>query len=487
MSTIIELNPPARSTGGGRAWTVAVLLAGGSGTRMGMDQPKQFLTIGGRTVLEHTLDTFESAACIDEIVVVINPAWIETARLLIDGMDARKVSAIIPGGETRNASTAAALAHFSEAPGETKLLIHDAVRPLVTEAILERCVAALEGHDAVDVVSEVEDTIVEVHDGIVTRIPPRAHLRRGQTPQGFRLRLLRDAYATHDAAELDHFTDDCAVVMSAFPHTPVLAVPGSPDNIKITRAIDIYLADRLMQLKRSHTAPLDRSARPTGVVAVIGGSSGIGAASVSLLDSLGWNVVSLSRRDGGVDVRDERSITEALVELRRRVGPIAAVVNCAGVLMPGQLAGLDARSVHEQLEVNLTGAIHVARASHELLAETRGHLLLFTSSSYTRGRSGYAVYSATKAAVVNLTQGLSEEWRQIGVKVNCINPARTDTPMRTRAFGAEPAGTLLDATSVARTVLEVLCGGDSGHIYDVRRDPARRQPPALDTAAVYAA
>ena len=99
-------------------------------------------------------------------------------------------------------------------------------------------------------------------------------------------------------------------------------------------------------------------------------------------------------------------------------------------------------------------------------------LLLFASSSYTRGRAGYSLYSSAKAAVVNLTQALADEWSELGVKVNCVNPERTQTPMRLRAFGVEPPGTLLSSMSVALTSIDVLVSELTGQVIDVRRiDP----------------
>ena len=91
-------------------------------------------------------------------------------------------------------------------------------------------------------------------------------------------------------------------------------------------------------------------------------------------------------------------------------------------------------------EVNYLAPIHIAQVFQPHLKKTRGSLLLFTSSSYTRGRSGYSLYSSAKAAVVNLTQALADEWAADGMRVNCVNPERTATPMRTKAFGQEPEG-----------------------------------------------
>src|SRR3954451_23483804 len=100
--------------------------------------------------------------------------------------------------------------------------------------------------------------------------------------------------------------------------------------------------------------------------------------------------------------------------------------------------------------------MHVARAAYPHLCRTRGQLLLYTSSSYTRGRAGYSAYSPAKAGVVNDTQALAGEWLSDHVKVNCINPARTKTPVRTQAFGAEPIESLLSPERVAEISLNVL-------------------------------
>jgi 2-C-methyl-D-erythritol 4-phosphate cytidylyltransferase len=120
--------------------------------------------------------------------------------------------------------------------------------------------------------------------------------------------------------------------------------------------------------------------------------------------------------------------------------------------------------------VNYIGPVNVARAAHPYLAASQGHLLLFTSSSYTRGRENYALYSSSKAAVVNLTQALSEEWAPQGIKVNVVNPERTLTPMRVQAFGEEEPRSLLSADQVARTSLDVLASDMTGFVVDVRRE-----------------
>ena len=132
------------------------------------------------------------------------------------------------------------------------------------------------------------------------------------------------------------------------------------------------------------------------------------------------------------------------------------MVLSAAQLAKGRLSEMTTSRCCDQLNVNYLGPVTVARASQPYLRETRGHLVLFTSSSYTRGRADYVMYSSTKAAVVNLAQALADEWSADGIHVNVINPERTRTPMRLQAFGDEPEGTLLESEAVASTVLDVL-------------------------------
>jgi 2-C-methyl-D-erythritol 4-phosphate cytidylyltransferase len=449
---------------------VAVILAAGSGVRSGLDYPKQFLRLGGLTVLEHTLLTFESEPLVDQIVVVGAEGWLEMTQEAILASGAKKVAGIVSGGATRNASTLAALDYIFEELNlaDCKVLMHDAVRPLLSRSIIRSCVEALDNYDAADVVIETADTIVEVADGLLTSIPQRAALRRGQTPQAFRLAVLRGAYELLPEEQIARFTDDCAVVMAAYPDLPVAVIPGSEENIKITRPIDVYLADRLLQARQMPVPTYQEDqVKLDGTVVVIGGSSGIGEAIVARLQELGVVAVSMSRASG-VDVRREQSLEVALAEVRRVDGRICAVVNTSGVLTRGRLTALSSGAIADEIATTLFGAINAARAAHPHLCETEGHLLMFTSSSYTRGRAGYGPYSATKAGVVNITQALAEEWLADRVKVNCINPARTRTPMRLDAFGDEPAGSLLSARDVAETAIAVLSGGMTGHVFDVR-------------------
>lgn len=227
-----------------RPRTVAVLLAGGTGSRTGLDLPKQLVEVGGRPVLEHSLRTLHDHPAVDEVLVVMAADHLEAARAVVAGYP--RVSAVIPGGATRTASTLAALAHLDDT--DVLLLLHDAARPLLTARIVTDCVTALERYGAVATAVASTDTVFEVGpDDTLTGVPARDGLRRAQTPQGFRADVLRRAYAA--AADDPGFvaTDDCSVVHRYLPDEPVAVVAGDEANLKVTTALDLVLVEELVR------------------------------------------------------------------------------------------------------------------------------------------------------------------------------------------------------------------------------------------------
>jgi 2-C-methyl-D-erythritol 4-phosphate cytidylyltransferase len=452
--------------------TVVVVLAGGVGSRLGLDVPKQMVKIAGKTILEHTIDSVHECAGVDEVVLMMAQGWTEQAATLL-GNRYPKLSRILEGGTTRNDSTRRVLEALGDE--DCKVLLHDAVRPLLDERVILDCIAALDTYDAVDVVIPSSDTIVEVDErAVITDIPDRSRLRRGQTPQGFRLPVLQDAYRIA-AGDPDFATsDDCGVVLRYRPDVAITTVVGAEHNLKITHPVDLFIADKLFQLA-TRAVPVgsaaDRNERLRDkTILVLGGSYGIGAEIARLAAAAGANVVAHGRSTTGVHVQEPEQLAEVLRETHAEYGRIDAVVLSAGVLRVGRLTDVSESELTETVAVNYLAAVHLARAAYRYLAETGGHLLYFTSSSYTRGRENYALYSSTKAALVNLTQALSDEWSGQGIKVNVVNPERTATPMRTMAFGDEPEGSLLSAEVVAQTSLDVLAGNATGLVVDVRRE-----------------
>lgn len=215
-----------------------VVVAAGSGTRLGADRPKAFVDLAGATLLEHAVRG-ALAARPAELVVVVPEALVDEAASLVEPLPGSARTSVVAGGAERTDSVAAGLAALS--PGVGRVLVHDAARCLAPVGVFERVLAALEegAKGAVPGVPVV-DTIKVVDDGgIITGTPDRSSLRAVQTPQGFDRAVLTEAHATGAAA-----TDDAALV-EALGH-PVVVVEGDPRALKITTAEDLAQAERLL-------------------------------------------------------------------------------------------------------------------------------------------------------------------------------------------------------------------------------------------------
>jgi 2-C-methyl-D-erythritol 4-phosphate cytidylyltransferase len=228
--------------------TVAVVLAGGSGLRLGGTVPKQLQLLAGRTLLEHSVAAFQQAPGVDEIVVVMASGFLTEAKQVLAGGYPKLID-IVAGGADRPDSTRRAIDLLSRTGQDCNVLLHDAARPLVDQRIIADCAAGLESCQALGVVVPTADTIVAMAGGVMTSMPPRGSLGRCQTPQGFRLSVIRRAHdlalADPAAAEFSA-TDDCGIVLRYLPEVEVLAVPGSERNIKITYPDDFRVAEALL-------------------------------------------------------------------------------------------------------------------------------------------------------------------------------------------------------------------------------------------------
>jgi 2-C-methyl-D-erythritol 4-phosphate cytidylyltransferase len=459
--------------GGTRFRNVAVLLAGGVGARIGLEIPKQLIKIAGRPIMEHALAALNSHCMIDEILIMMAPGHLDPVRAIVREGGYGKVVDILEGAETRNGTTLRALQWLGDQ--ECNVLFHDAVRPLLTPRIITESFQALETYESVDVAIPSADTIIEVTpENTIRDIPPRAKLRRGQTPQAFRASVIKEAYALAQRDPAFVATDDCTVVLRYLPEVSIAVVRGDERNMKVTEPIDVYLADKLFQLTSSDLpAPRTdegyRAALSGKVIVVFGGSYGIGADIAQLAGKFGATVHEFSRSSTNTHVERRLDIAAAARQVLTESGRVDSVINTAGVLPRGTLVETSEETVYNATEINYLAPVFIAQEFFPHLRQSRGSMLLFTSSSYTRGRGGYSLYSSAKAAVVNLTQALADEWVGEGVRINCINPERTATPMRSMAFGEEPRESLLESSAVARSSLDVILAPHTGQIIEVRK------------------
>jgi len=235
---------------------IAVILAGGSGNRLGGELPKQLLPLADKkTLLEHAVAAFECAKAVDGILIVMHRAYIEQAERMKASNDWKKLLTIIPGGQERWESSLKALQWLTEnEPQEVNVLLHDAARPFVSARIIQDVCLALEKYEAVTVAIPATDTMYHIcqKDGesVVETIPDRRQMMRAQTPQAFRLSLISRAYAIalHDHSFLA--TDDCGIVHCYLPEQPIYIVEGEEANKKITFQEDLLYGERIEKTKK---------------------------------------------------------------------------------------------------------------------------------------------------------------------------------------------------------------------------------------------
>ena len=219
--------------------TWAILVAAGTGERLGSDRPKAFAALAGRPLLAESLERLDSSDWVDAIVVAAPPEWEEPAILLAEEFVASKVTAVVTGGATRADSVRIALAEVSEEA--LVVLVHDAARPLVDDAVIGRVLGRLDGTvEGVVPALEVHDTLKRVASEVVVETVEREGLVAVQTPQAFVADRLRAAYA----ADLAGATDCASLVERQGGRVAV--VEGDPRLAKVTTAADLERVEQLL-------------------------------------------------------------------------------------------------------------------------------------------------------------------------------------------------------------------------------------------------
>lgn len=227
----------------------AQILAGGKGTRMGhVPMPKQFLSLADKPILIHTIEKFVLERRFDAIIVVCPIDWLSHTNELIKKYIHDKRVQVVVGGSDRNDTLMKGIDFIRDHYGiheDDILITHDAVRPFVTERIINDNIAAVLTHDAVDTVIPATDTIIQSTTTAVDAIPVRSTMYQGQTPQSFKISILVKAYDSLTAHQKASLTDACKIVLLA--GYPVSRVRGEAFNIKITTPYDLRVATALIE------------------------------------------------------------------------------------------------------------------------------------------------------------------------------------------------------------------------------------------------
>jgi len=228
-----------------------VILAGGIGSRMGnVEKPKQYLTIGKKPIIAHTVEKFYANSNFEKILVLCPYQWIEhTKNIMKKYLNHTNKIVVIEGGTTRNETIMNAIRYIEQEYGlddDTIIVTHDSVRPFVTYRIIEDNIRFALKYGACDTVIPASDTIVESSNNeTITNIPDRSKMYQGQTPQSFNANKLKDLYSNLTDSEKEILTD--AAKIFVIKGEPVYLVEGEVFNIKITYPYDLRVAETLIQ------------------------------------------------------------------------------------------------------------------------------------------------------------------------------------------------------------------------------------------------
>lgn len=227
-----------------------VILAGGNGSRMGdIDKPKQFLTIGAKPIIIHTLEKFQLAGEFDAIIVLVSEQWVKyTNDIIAKYLTDTSSICVVKGGITRNDTLNNAIEFISnnyEIDDATVVVTHDSVRPFVTNRVIVDNIQAARKYGCCDTVIPATDTIVTSLDGVLIQsIPDRKTMYRSQTPQSFKINEFKVIYESLTDAEKNILTDACKIF--TLKGRDVFMVKGENTNYKITYAIDVKVAESFL-------------------------------------------------------------------------------------------------------------------------------------------------------------------------------------------------------------------------------------------------
>lgn len=228
---------------------VAVIFAGGVGQRMtNATKPKQFLEVNGKPILIYTLERFQTHPQIDAIVLVCVADWIDYAKAMIRRYELTKVEAVVPGGASGHLSRAIGLQKVKELYGNSIVLIHDGVRPLIDHATLTRCIESVKNCGNAVVGTPAIETIA-MEEGDRCKIIPREQCSLLRAPQCFYLDDILDLFEKAWAEGKDDFID-CATILQYYGK-PLELINGPAENIKITTPLDYFMFKGIVEIQNN--------------------------------------------------------------------------------------------------------------------------------------------------------------------------------------------------------------------------------------------
>jgi 2-C-methyl-D-erythritol 4-phosphate cytidylyltransferase len=423
-----------------------IILAAGSGSRMGTEIPKQFLEIRGRQVIDYTISNCEQGS--DDIVIVTSKEFLKQLK------NKYPKHKVIIGGGTRFDS----VINGVKAATEDIVIVHDAVRPFIDKEIINKLTATANEYPGVGTIIPLVDTILKVDNkNFLKETPNRYDFVDSQTPQAFQKDFLLKALENKDL----HNTELLELIRQA--GGKVKLIDGSQWYFKITHKPDIYTAEGFLD-------------EVEGRVAIVtGGTSGIGECVVRRLRDAGLKVYALSihsnKADIKLDVKDSEQVKNAFKKVYDKEGRIDVLVNNAGIAQNATIEDTTNKMWEEIFGTNLFGAFYCLREALKYMKKG-GVIVNVASSGIDGGRVGEGAYSSSKISLEMLSKVAALENKDRGISVFTVCPTRTDTPLRSKLHPEEDSSKLPSPEEPAK-IISFCCTNDlsllTGQTFWLRR------------------
>jgi 2-C-methyl-D-erythritol 4-phosphate cytidylyltransferase len=409
--------------------TVGIILSGGTGGRFNSTIPKQYMSLNGTLVIQYVIDAFQESKLFDEIVIVLDSKYI---KLLKNCESIRFVDA----GNTRNLSIQNGL---NACPNNTNyVLFHDAVRPFIKAEDLPQYLEALKDCDAAI-------TSVKITDAMFPKFEDRTRHNLIQTPESFRFKVLKEIFNENN--------NDYIAIYQHLISSNIGLIELTHQNMKITYAQDLYVAEQLMKYKEV----TKRTSNVKGKnILIFGGTGGIGSAITKQLKELGANVTSLGSKD--IDL----SMDDWIFFPSRKFDSIIYAAGAYTIDSDGILNNYDAI-----MNVNFRSIAVILEAIDKIL-KPNGSIILLGSAAAAFGRPGIALYSASKAALNCFVEAMAPSLAKKGFRINVICPAKVATPLQTYINPEADPKEMIQPDDLAKIIIGYIDTDKTGEIIYIK-------------------
>ncbi len=428
--------------------SIGVILAGGTGTRFNGNMPKQYMKLNGKEVIAYSIDAFRNSKSLNDFIAVVNDDEYEEKNI-----ETKYGISCIKGGKTRNESIYNAINYIkNNFPDCEKVIFHDAARPFIKYDIIDNYIDLLNTNDAVITAVQITDSIGKLNEGPIDR----SQYYLIQTPEAFKFRIL-----------LKYFSADSSITSIVQQMPKNLEVLRNHDlkfNLKITYPEDLFIAEQLIRLKyfkKDSETIEDKNLFDDKKALIFGGTGGVGTEIINRFKSLGVHFLAPSSKELDLYNITTKDIVEYCGDFKPDI-----IINAAAFSATDHDGLLD--MFDKVFNINLKSNLVLIEYAKYL--EKKVNIVLFSSSSSTRGRENITLYSAAKAGLNSIVESLAEKMSKHKIYINAIIPEKINTPMIQKLHkGSVKYRELLDVEDVIDAVLHCSIANTFGELIHIRK------------------